>query len=627
MSPSKIQTLIKEGIAHHREGRLAAAEQCYRTVRQAVPKQFDALHLSGLVAYQQSRMTEAVDLLTRAHRVDRKSAVCEMRLALALLASGQSDAAEGHFRQAVKTKPDFHEGWDNLAYFLKTQDRLPEALECHQKVVTLKPDYVSGWYNFGLTLSLYGRVFDALGCHERALALDPGYALARYGRAQALHQGHRIVEAVEDYGKFIALQPGHLEARSYRLFALHNLEHISREELFAEHVAFGAATGQFAPPVLLNPAEPERRLRLAVLSPDLRAHSCAFFIEPLLQHLDRNQFELYLYHDHFREDAVSARLRPLATVWRNFVGKPGPAVEKIIREDAPDILIDLAGHTGMTNRLPLFARRLAPVQITYLGYPNTTGVPAMDYRLTDAFADPWEDADAFATEKLLRFAPTAWTYSPPADAPEVGPLPCATRDTVTFGCFNNLTKITDRMLRVWGQALRAVPNSRLLLKGRGLSEAASRARYHERFRQCELPVEQVELLERTADTVSHLTHYHRVDIALDTFPYHGTTTTCEALWMGVPVVSLHGDRHMSRVGTSLLNAAGHPEWSASTEEDYVRIAAGLAADRPRLATLRGGLRQDLASGPLLEHRGQAELLGVALRESWRKWCLRPAACA
>ena len=627
MSPAKFQTLMQNGLAHHRAGRLADAEMLYRQARAAMPRNFDALQLSGLVAYQQGRIPEAIDLLGRAHKVDPNSAVCEMRFALALLAAGRTAEAEPHLRHAVEVKPDFHEGWDNLAYCLKTQDRLPEAIACHEKTVALKPDYAAGWYNFGLTLSLSGRVADALACHDRAIAADPGYALGRFGRAQALHQAHRMPEAVEDYGKFLERQPQHHEARSYRLFALHNLDEISREQLFAEHVAYGRAVGSPAAPSFANSPEPARRLRVAILSPDLRAHSCAYFIEPLLRHLDREQFELYLYHDHFREDAVSARLKPLAAVWRNLVGQPGPAVEKIIRADAPDLLIDLSGHTGMTNRLPLFARRLAPVQITYLGYPNTTGVPAMDYRFTDALADPEDEADRFATERLVRFAPTAWAYAPPADAPEPVAPPCLSHGHVTFGCFNNLAKITDPVLSLWGRVLHAVPASRLQLKGRGLGDAAVRARYQERFARLGVPVDRIDLLERTAETKTHLALYHDVDIALDTFPYHGTTTTCEALWMGVPVVTLAGDRHMSRVGASLLTAVGRADWIARTPDDYVRIATELASRPLRLAEQCGRLRDAMRASPLCDHAGQAEKFGAALRECWANWCVGAARAA
>lgn len=622
MNPAKLQSLLQAAITHHRAGRLNEAENLYRQARVGAPKHFDVLHLSGLVAYQQGRMSDAVDLLGRAHALNRREPVCEMRLGLALLAAGRAAEGEAHLRQVVKQNPGYNEAWDNLAYCLKAQDKLVEALACHEKAVALKPSHAIGWYNYGTTLSLLGRYADALRCHDRALAAEPNYAMARFGRAQALHQADRIPEAVEDYRKYLALEPRNHEARSYLLFALHCLDGVSREELFAEHVAFDRALGvqPVAAAKLPNTPQPERRLRVAVLSPDLRVHSCAYFLEPLVRHLDRERFELYLYHDHFREDAMTERLRPLAAVWRNFVGQPPQTVEKAIRADAPDILIDLAGHTGMTNRLPLFAARLAPVQITYLGYPNTTGLAAMDYRFTDARADPEGDADRFATEKLVRFAPTAWAYAPPADAPTCEAAPREPGAPVTFGCFNTLSKITDGMLQTWARVLAAVPDSRLLLKGAGLDEAAVRERYAARFARLGLPLERVELLGRTIDTASHLAVYRRVDVALDTFPYHGTTTTCEALWMGVPVVTLAGDRHMSRVGVSLLHAAGHPEWIAEGADAYVRIAVELAGDREKRAALRIGLREELGRGPLLDHAAQSARFGAALRACWVEWC-------
>ena len=622
VQPAKLQSLLQNAVGHHKAGRLTEAETLYRQARVAAPRSFDVLHLSGLVAYQQGRLAEAVDLLGRAHKISECHHVCEMRFALALLALKRTGEAEAHFRHAVEVKPDFHEGWDNLAYCLKMQDRLAEAITCHRRVVALSPDYAVGWFNYGLTLSLFGRSAEALTCHDRSLLADPGYAKGHFGRAQALQQAHRIPEAIESYGKYLLLKPEHHEARSYRLYALRNLDGISREENFAEHVAFGRAVGTPKSPILPNPPDANRRLRLAVLSPDLRDHSCSFFLEPLLAHLDRGQFELYLYHDHFREDAVSERFKSLAAVWRNMIGQPESTVEKIIRADSPDILIDLAGHTGVTNRLPLFARRLAPVQITYLGYPDTTGLSAMDYRFTDAVADPRGDAEKFATEKLVRFSSTAWSYAPPPEAPDVAPLPSLTRGHVTFGCFNSLAKVTDTLLSLWARVLHAVPNSRLNLKGTDLSDPTVQARYHERFFRCGVPVDRVSLLERTADRKAHLALYNQIDVALDTAPYHGTTTTCEALWMGVPVVSLVGDRHMSRVGASLITAIGHPEWLAQTPDDYVSVALALAEDAERLAEIRAGLRNDLQASDLLDHQGQGQRFGASLRECWGEWCSR-----
>jgi predicted O-linked N-acetylglucosamine transferase (SPINDLY family) len=620
MSPRQIQSLLQQGVRHHRAGRLGEAVALYRRVRTIAPKNYDVLHLSGLVAYQQGQLPEAIELLGRAHRIRPREHVCEMRYALALLAVQRTGEAETHFRHAVQVCPDFIEGWENLALCLKIQDRLAEAIACHDKVTVLQPDHASGWYNYGLTLSIIGRFADALGCHERALAADPRYALAYFGRAQALQQSHRMAEAVLAYDRFLALEPRHHEARSYRLFALHSLSGISQAQLFAEHVAYGRMVDTPVTPTLHNQPDPERRLRLALLSPDLRTHSVAFFLEPLIAYLDRGEFELYLYHDHFREDAVSVRLRAQATVWRNFVGQPVERVEAIIRADAPDILIDLAGHTGMTNRLPLFARRLAPVQVTYLGYPNTTGLPAMDYRFTDAVADPVGEADQYATEQLIRFAPTAWTYAPPADAPAPNLPHARIRGRVTFGSFNTPAKITDAVLELWARILLAVPGSRLCLKGAGFGDPAIRQHYTTILTQCGVSSDNLIFLERTPDTRTHLACYLDVDIALDTTPYNGTTTTCEALWMGVPVVTLLGDRHMARVGASLLKSVGHSEWVAADEEEYVRHALKLAADPQRLAALRSDLRGELQSSPLLDHVGQAARFGKALRSCWQNWC-------
>jgi predicted O-linked N-acetylglucosamine transferase (SPINDLY family) len=347
----------------------------------------------------------------------------------------------------------------------------------------------------------------------------------------------------------------------------------------------------------------------------------AFFLEPLLAHLDRGQFEIFLYHDHPRVDVMSERLRQHAVQWRHFAGMSHAAVEAAIRADAPDILVDLAGHTGL-NRLMLFARRLAPVQITYLGYPDTTGLREMDYRFVDAITDPVGEAEAFHTERLVRFAPTAWSYSPPLVAPECAPSPAAATGVVTFGCFNNFSKVTDTTLRTWSQILAAVPGSRLLLKGQGLEDPVAVAALRARVVGLGLDPSRVDLLGRMPRLAAHLEAYGRVDIALDTFPYHGTTTTCEALWMGCPVVTLPGDRHASRVGASLLTSVNRTAWIARDWPDYVRIAVALAGDRAGLVRERASLREAVRTSPLMDHAGQGARFGSALRACWAAWCAK-----
>ncbi len=627
MTPPQLQRLIQDAVAHHRAGRLEQAAELYRRVRLILPNNFDAVQLSGVIELQQNRPAEAVKFLERALKIEPKSAVCAMRLGVALTACGRAGEAEYFSRRAVQIDPNYAEGWSNLATCLKSQDRLREAIDCHHRALTLKPDFAMGWYNYGLTLNIFGRFVEALRAYDRALAADPSYAKGHYGRAQALQLSYRIPEAIAAYERFLLLEPGCHEARSYRLLALNNLDTLTREQLFAEHVKFNAAVGDYPVPEFRQSSEPNRRLRVAILSPDLRAHSVAYFLEPLVRHLDQEQFELYLYHDHFREDAVSQRFKEHAAVWRNFVGQPNPVIEQTIRADEPDIIIDLAGHTGMTTRLSIFARHLAPVQINYLGYPNTTGLSAMHYRFTDALADPPGDSEAFATEALVRFSSTAWVYQPPDVTPEINTLPSGNDRPVTFGCFNNLAKINDATLALWARVMAAVPASRLLLKGWGLAEEATRQQYFARFTAAGLPADRIDLCERTAEVGEHLYHYHRVDISLDTFPYHGTTTTCESLWMGVPVVTLRGDRHASRVSASLLTAAGHPEWIAHSAEEYVRLATELAGDRGKLTRLRAGLRAELKASTVFDYEGQAARFGSALRQCWRSYCCRSTALA
>lgn len=617
MAPAKLIQLLRTGIAHHEARRFAEAEVVYAKARVAAPFNFDVFHLSGWLALQQGRLPDAVRYLERAAKLNPRSGLCALRLADALKKSGRLAEAGVAAGRAVELDPQNPDAHFCLGEVLAATEGFAKAVACFRRVTELQPQAADGWSNLGVSLAQSKARDEALECFDRALAIDPASQQALTGRALVLQQTHRPAEAVEAYGRVLALNPRHYEARSARLLSMHYLDGISREQLFAEHQAFGASLESAAAHSVWpkNPPDPDRRLRVAFLSPDFRAHSIAYFIDPLLTHLDREKFEIVLYHDHAQVDAMSERLRAHASVWRHFAGQPDRVVEAAIRADAPDILIDLAGHTGF-NRLPLFAKRLAPVQISYLGYPDTTGVPAMDYRFVDAITDPPGEADAFATEKLVRFAPTAWAYAPPSDAPEVMPPPCAKGGPVTFGCFNNFAKVSDTTLRLWAGALQAVPDSRLLLKADGLETPALQTRLHGRLARAGIDLARVELLGRTPGLAAHLAQYHRVDIALDTFPYHGTTTTCDALWMGVPVVTLVGDRHMSRVGVSLLSSVGHSEWVASSASDLGRKVLKLAGDREHLARLRADLREEVCKSVLCGHAGQAERFGVSLQACW-----------
>ncbi len=620
MTPAQLANLLQDALTRHRAGRLDEAEKIYAHARAAAPRSFDAFQLSGFLALQQGRCEDAARFLVRALQLNPRSAACALRLAEALKKSGRHAEARDAARRVVALEPanaDAHYALGELAAAL---EGFAAAVPHFRRVTELQPRAADGWANLGVALTQSGNPDEGVACFDRALAINPDEAQALTGRALALQQAHRVDEAVAAYDEVLAKHPANHEARSARLLSRHYLDGVEREALLREHQAFGHtvrdAMGLSPSPKFAHLPDPERRLRVAFLSPDLRAHSVAYFLEPLLAQLDRTQFEIFLYHDHARVDAMSERLRAQAAQWRHVAGWPDGRVEAAMRADAPDVVIDLAGHTGF-NRLPLFARRLAPVQITYLGYPDTTGLAEMDYRFTDAIADPAGDADRFHTERLVRFAPTAWAYAPPRDAPE--PLREA-EGPVTFGCFNNFSKVSDTTLTLWSRILAAVPDARLLLKSQGLDTPANQAWCRERFARCGIAAERVELLGRIVGLAAHLAAYRRIDVALDTYPYHGTTTTCEALWMGVPVVTLAGDRHVSRVGASLLASVDRAEWVANTADDYARIAAGLAAAGRRTEDASRALREALQGAALMDHAAQARRFGEALRECWRRWC-------
>jgi predicted O-linked N-acetylglucosamine transferase (SPINDLY family) len=342
-----------------------------------------------------------------------------------------------------------------------------------------------------------------------------------------------------------------------------------------------------------------RRLRLGYLSPDFNHHAVAYFIEPVLAAHDRTRVEVFCYASVAVPDRFTDRLRGLAEHWRDIARLDDDAAAALIRADNLDLLIDLAGHSAR-HRLLVLARRPAPVQATWIGYPNTTGLDAIDYRITDAVSDPVGQTEAWHSEKLVRLPANFSCYRPDDDAPAVNNLPAAAAGAVTFGCFNQFAKVTPEVIALWARLLAKLPGSRLLLKSRGLGDPGVAARVQAAFAAAGVGPARLILNGDELSVADHLGLYHKVDIALDPFPYNGTTTTCEALWMGVPVVTLAGSTHVSRVGASLLTHAGLAGWIAATPDDYVARAVAAVRDLPALAALRRGLREQVRTSPLCD---------------------------
>ena len=495
------------------------------------------------------------------------------------------------------------------------------AAERHWRVLVARlPNDPEGWAGVGLALHHQGRLADAVVAYRRSLAVYPDEANTQENFAAALHQQGRPREAVAVYRAALATWPRHARLHSNLLLALHYLPEISPEVMAAEHRRWGAVHARVdqvhAP--FTNPAEPGRRLRVGYLSPDFREHSVASFFLPLVAEHDRERFEVVCYSTNPRTDAVSAEIQSLADGWCEVAGMEYGALAARIRIDQVDLLVELSGHTA-GNRLTAVARRLAPVQVTYLGYPDTTGLTQVDYRLVDEITDP-PGAEQWCTETLVRLPGSFLCYRPPADAPEVGPPPCEVTGHITFGSFNNLAKVNEEVVAVWAMILQQAPDSRLVVKSSILDDPATGERYRGLFVDHGVAGERIEFLGRTARRSDHLALYRDIDIALDTFPYNGVTTTCEALWMGVPVVTWTMKGHAGRVGASLLHSVGREHWVTDCLEGYVEQAVAMAASREVLHGERERLRGQMGVSPLCDGVAFVRRVEDAYRAMWRRWC-------
>jgi predicted O-linked N-acetylglucosamine transferase (SPINDLY family) len=570
----------------------------------------------------QGKFEEAIAAYRRAIGIKPDFAEAHSNLGIMLVVQGKLEEAIAAFRRAISIKPDHTEAHSNLGTMLVNQGKLEEAIAAYRRAIDIKPDFAQAHSNLANALAKQGKLEEAIAAYRQAIGIKPDFAEAHSNLGGALAKQGKLEEAISAYRRAISIKPDFAEPYSNLALCLNYSDKVTAVELFAAHrdwnERFGHATSM--PKAYANKRELERRLNIGYVSPDFREHSAAFFIEPLIREHDRQAVEVFCYADVTRPDAVSARLQSNADHWLVTVGLSDDVLAERIREDGIDILVDLAGHTG--KRLKVFVRKPAPVQVTWLGYPNTTGLNAIDYRLVDAVTDPVGEADAWASETLVRFEGGFLCYGCPKDGPEPAVPPCLATGTATFGSFNNPAKLSDATLDTWARLLDRLPQARLLLKGLPFTDAATRALFLSRLGERGVTAERVELVAWLQSNAAHLALYDRVDIALDPFPYNGTTTTCEALWMGVPVVTLRGDRHAGRVGASLLTQADLTDWIAGSIEDYLEIAVTLAGDPAELKDLRRLLRPRLVSSSLCNCRAFARKIEAAYRTMWQHWCER-----
>jgi protein O-GlcNAc transferase len=600
-------------------GQLEQAIAAYRRAILLRPNFAEALGNFGNALKDKGYVKEAIAAFRQAIALRPNMPNLLNCLGAALKSDGQIEEAIGAYRQAISLKPDYAEAQNNLGIALKENGQVDEAIAAYRAAIALQPKNAIAYNNLGTALSDSGKLDEAVTAFRHAIALNPGIPEAYTNLGGAFKDRAQLDEAIGCYRKAIELRPGDFRVGSNLIYTLYFHPAHDSKSLLEEHLEWARVhTEPFKHLIQAhgNDRTGERRLRVGYVSPFFRNHCQSFFTVPLLSNHNRSEFEIYGYSSVNAEDAVTARLRRYTDHWRDVKDVSDEELARKVREDQIDILVDLAMHMAGCRGL-LFARKPAPVQVAWLAYPGTTGIGAMDYRLSDPYLDPPGTDESDYTEKTIRLPESFWCYDPLEEGPEVGALPALANGWFTFGCLNNFCKVNEGVLTLWGKVLERVGSSRLIL----LAPAGeARQRVLDSLAKKGIDGSRVEFVEMQLRG-DYLKTFGRIDLCLDTFPSNGHTTSMDSVWMGVPVVSLtDGKIPMARGGISILSNLGLKELLAKDHEEFVRIAAGLAGDLERLAKIRNGLRERIRASPLMDGPRFARNMEAAYRRMWGERC-------
>ncbi|HEY4330835.1 MAG TPA: tetratricopeptide repeat protein [Phycisphaerae bacterium] len=643
MTLQEMQQALTAAMEHHQAGRVADAEKGYRQVLAHDPRHDGALHMLGVLAMQVGRSDLAIELIghaieirpaadyysnlglawqahgdldqageaiAHALRQNMQVAVYHYNMGVVRLAQGRIAEAMAAFAQAVRLDPAQAHFHLNLGHCLQAQKQSDQAVAEYQSAIALKPDFAEAHYNLGNVYSERGDLDEAAAAFRQALRCRPNYGRAHNNLGSILQSQGLLDDALAHFREADRQMGGQSsEAASNLVYGMHFHPAMRDADFTVEHTRWRERHGAF--PIL--PHEKSRhasaRLRIGYVSPDFRRHPVGRFLMPLLRQHDRTAFEIYCYSDAPVEDDFTDTFRGLADSWRPTFGTSHEALAAMIRADGVDILVDLTMHT-QGNRLPMFARRPAPLQVTYLAYCSSTGLTTIDYRLTDRHLDPPGLANWY-TEKS-EYLQSYWCYSAMDEAGEPGRPPAMSSNGITFGCLNNFCKVSEGVLETWAAILRVVPASRLVLHARS---GGHQGRVKDFFARQGISPERCRFVGQLS-IQDYFNAYRGIDIALDTFPFAGGTTSCDALWMGVPVVSLAGDRAVGRSGVSILSQIGLRELITQSTAEYTDAAVKLAADLAHLQTLRGTLRERMRHSRLMDSRAFARDIESAYQRMW-----------
>ena len=586
----------------------------------------EAWLISASIHAKSGEYDNVADCCNKVIKLQPSHILAHYNLGIANQTMGNYSSAEENYRTTLRLNPTMRAAVVSLGQVVMNQGRAGEAIKLYDMIlgeaegsdmlVKLKANI-----NLGLALCMLKKFSEAEVACKNALLIKPDSTDALNNLGRVLKEQGDLKGASEAHRKVVNLDPGSVVAHSNLLLDLNYLVGIDKHEVFVEHGLWAQQHADFSltDKYYGNDIRADKRLRIGYVSPDFRAHSVMLFISGLIEKHDRNHVEVFCYSNTKKIDAWTAHIKNVTDHWCDINMMTDDTFVETVVSDKIDILVDLSGHTA-DNRLTAFAKKPAPIQVTWLGYPNTTGLSVMDYRITDSWADPEGVSDSLCTESLVRLPHGFLNYQPLLDSPLVNSLPMRKFGYITFGCFNNSAKVNDDVIKVWCRLLQELPESRLLLKSPQFSDSPIKKKYLSKFESAGIDLKRIEIYGRIDSTIDHLSLYHKVDVALDPFPYNGTTTTCEALWMGVPVVVLEGNTHAGRVGVSILNNINMPELIAQTYDEYINICTQLAVNLDHLSNVRVGLRERMNASPLLDTECFTTCIEAAYRTMWVDYC-------
>jgi protein O-GlcNAc transferase len=589
------------------------------------------------------------------HLSNEKEPLHNYNLGVVLFNNRQYDEAIAHFQQALEIEPNLLHAYNYIGNAFQEKKQFDGAITYYQKAISINPADPTAYMNLGILFQNLKHHEKALRYFNDALKINPtlyqahdfiGFLLDVEGHREKAAESYRAsleinphsITALINLGNLLAKQGKLNEAEHFHKLAMridpNNFElhqtflcnmlynpKYDTKTIFSEYLQ---AVKKFAGPSTChilphaNERTTLRKLKIGYVSPDFRRHPVAYFIEPVLAAHNREFFEVFCYSNSDICDDITERLKKSTDHWRTIYAVSDEMAAELIRADRIDILIDLAGHTA-NNRILLFARKPAPVQVNWMGFPPTTGLSAIDYKIVDHYTDPPEMTEQFYSEKLMRLPESFVCFLPDRGSPDVGPLPALTTGYITFGSFNNLPKVTPHVVALWGKILNSLPDSCLIMKNYIFSDTDTCQYVADMFVQVGISKGRI-ILQSADPSPKHLKSYNAVDIGLDTFPFNGLTTTCEAMWMGVPVITLAGTGYAARAGVGLLSTVGLSELIANTQDEYIKIARSLALDINRLILLRSSLRDRMAHSPLIDAQRFIINVETCYREMWKNWC-------